>query len=125
MKNIALKGILLVTVIILSSFTAEESFVGVKKILGEWDYKVPDASYEYQEGVLVLTRIDGELKGEVRIQGQGVPLEEIVYKKNNLTALIYVQGDTVKLDLNFKKHSFEGTVDYSMGTLTMTGTKKK
>lgn len=125
MKNLAVKSLLVLSVIVMTGFTMKEtSFLGVKKILGEWDYTVPEASYEYQNGVLVLSKVDGDLSGEVQIGGQGIPLEELVYAKNNLKATIYVQGESVKLDLNFKKKSFEGTVSYSQGTMNMKGTKK-
>ncbi len=124
MKNVALKSFVLLAVVVLSSFTLADDFMGVKKILGEWDYTVPDASYEYQKGVLVLSKVDGEFAGEVQISGQGIPLEDLVYEKNNLKASIYVQGESVKLDLNFTKKAFEGTVSYSQGSMEMKGTKK-
>lgn len=125
MKKIALKSLILLTVVVLSSFTVTESFMGVKKILGEWDYAIPDAPYEYQKGVLVLKKIDGELSGEMVIGGQGSPMEEIVYEKNNLKAKMNVQGETVRFNLNFTKKTLEGTVSYSQGSLDITGTKKK
>lgn len=125
MKKIALKSLILLAVIVLSSFTVTESFMGVKKILGEWDYAIPDAPYEYQKGVLVLKKIDGELSGEMVIGGQGSPMEEMVYEKNNLKAKMNVQGETVRFNLNFTKKTLEGTVSYSQGSLDITGTKKK
>lgn len=125
MKKIALKSLILLTVVVLSSFTVTESFMGVKKILGEWDYAIPDAPYEYQKGVLVLKKIDGELSGEMVIGGQGSPMEEMVYEKNNLKAKMNVQGETVRFNLNFTKKTLEGTVSYSQGSLDITGTKKK
>ena len=124
MKNFTIKSLLILTVIVLSSYSVPESFMGVKKILGEWDYMVPDASYEYQKGVLFLDKVDGELTGEVRIGGQGMALENIVFEKKNLKGDIYVQGEIVKLDLNFSKKTFEGTVTYSQGSMKMNGTKK-
>ncbi len=124
MKNVALKGFLLLSIIVLSSFAVKDSFVGVKKILGEWDYSIPDAPYEYQKGVLVLKKVDGELTGEMVIGGQGSPLEDVTFEKNELNAMMNVQGETVRFKLNFTKKTFEGIVSYSQGTLDMTGTKK-
>ncbi len=124
MKNVALKSLILLSIVVLSSFTMVDSFMGVKKILGEWDYSIPDAPYEYQKGVLVLKKIDGVLSGEMIMGGQGSPMEEIVYKKNNLKAVMNVQGEIVNFDLNFTKKTLEGTVSYSQGTLEMKGTKK-
>lgn len=124
MKNVALRSLVILSIVVLSSFTMVDSFMGVKKILGEWDYSIPDAPYEYQKGVLVLKRVDGVLSGEMIIGGQGSPMEEIVYKKNNLKAVMNVQGEIVNFDLNFTKKTLEGTVSYSQGTLGMKGTKK-
>ena len=124
MKKVALKSLILLTVVIVSGFTIADSFMGVKKIVGEWDYSIPDAPYEYQKGVLVLKKVDGELTGEMIIGGQGSPMEEMVYEKNNLKAMMNVQGETVRFNLNFKKKTLEGTVSYSQGSLDITGTKK-
>ena len=124
MKNVALRSLILLSIIVLSSFTVVDSFMGVRKILGEWDYSIPDAPYEYQKGVLVLKKIDGVLSAEMIMGGQGSPMEEIVYKKNNLKAVMNVQGEIVNFDLNFTKKTLEGTVSYSQGTLEMKGTKK-
>jgi len=98
--------------------------MGVKKILGEWDYSIPDAPYEYQKGVLVLKKTDGVLSGEMVIGGQGSPMEEIVYEKNNLKAVMNVQGETVRFNINFTKKTLEGTVSYSQGSMDIKGTKK-
>lgn len=124
MKNKGLKALMLMSIVLLSSFTVADSFVGVKKIIGEWDYTVPDASYEYQSGVLILSKVDKELTGKLNIGGYDIPLDDVDYKKNNLKASINVQGETVTLDLNFTKSTFEGTASYSMGDLTMKGVKK-
>ena len=124
MKKVALKSLILVAVMVLSSFSVADSFMGVKKILGEWEYSIPDAPYEYQKGVLVLKKVDGELSGEMIIGGQGSPMEEMVYEKNNLKAMMNVQGETVRFNLNFTKKALEGTVSYSQGSMNITGTKK-
>ena len=124
MKKVALKSLILLAVMVLSSFSVADSFMGVKKILGEWEYSIPDAPYEYQKGVLVLKKVDGELSGEMIIGGQGSPMEEMVYEKNNLKAMMNVQGETVRFNLNFTKKALEGTVSYSQGSMNITGTKK-
>ncbi len=130
MKKVALKSLIVLSIVVMSSFTVAEnftvaeSFMGMKKILGEWDYSIPDAPYEYQKGVLVLKKVDGELSGEMIIGGQGSPMEEMVYEKNNLKAMMNVQGETVRFNLNFTKKALEGTVSYSQGSLGITGNKK-
>ena len=124
MKIITFKSILFLSIIVLSSFAVKDSFVGVKKILGEWECSIPDAPMEYQKGVLVLSRVEGVLAAEMVMGGQGMPLEDVVYEKDVLKGKMDVQGETVRYNLNFTKKSFEGIVSYSQGTLDITGTKK-
>ena len=124
MKNITFKSILFLSIIVLSSFAVKDSFVKVKKILGEWECSIPDAPIEYQKGDLVLSIVDGVLTAEMVFGGQGMPLEDVVYEKNVLKAKMEVQGETVRYNLNFTKKSFEGVVSYSQGTLDIKGTKK-
>lgn len=124
MKNLIIKSVLVLSIVIFSGFTLADSFVPMKKILGEWECAIPDAPYEYQNVVLVLTEVDGELNGEMRVGGQEMPMKDIVFKKSNLKASMNVQGEAVDFDLNFTKKTLEGSVTYSEGTLDITGTKK-
>jgi len=124
MKNITFKSILFLSIIVLSSFAVKDSFVKVKKILGEWECSIPDAPIEYQKGDLVLSKVDGVLTAEMVFGGQRMPLEDVVYEKDVFKAKLDVQGETVRYNLNFTKKSFEGVVSYSQGTLDITGTKK-
>lgn len=111
--------------VVVSSFTAIDDFKVNKKILGEWEYNVPQAGYEYQKGVIMFSAEGKELKGEVLIGNQSMPMESVVNKKNNVKAKIYVEGEGVSLDLNFEETTFKGTVSYSEGTLEIIGSKKE
>lgn len=124
MKAIIIKSTLILSVIVLSAFSVKDSYIGVKKVLGEWECAIPEAPYEYQNIVLVLSKVDGKLEGEMQVGGQGIPMRDMVFDKSNLKATMDVQGERVNFDLNFTKKTLEGTVNYSEGTLDITGTKK-
>ena len=124
MKNIMLKSTLVLTLILMSSFTLLGTFKVNKKILGEWEYSVPQAPYEYQKGVLILSKEGKELKGEMLVQGYTTVLEELVNVKGNVKATVNIEGESVAFDLNFSKNTFEGTVSYSQGSMEINGTKK-
>ncbi len=124
MKNIMLKTTLVLTLIVMSSFTLLGTFKVNKKIIGEWEYSIPQAPYEYQTGVLILSKEGKELKGEMVVGGYTTILEELINVKRNVTANMDVQGEIVSFDLNFSKNTFEGTVSYSQGSMEITGNKK-
>jgi hypothetical protein len=125
MKNISFTGTIVLMLVVVSSFTAIDDFKVNKKILGEWEYNVPQAGYEYQKGVFVFSKEGKELKGEVLIGNQSMPMESVVNQKNNVKAKINVQGEGVSLDLNFEETTFKGTVTYSEGTMEISGSKKE
>ena len=124
MKNIMLKSTLALVLTVISSFTLMESFKVNKKVLGEWEYAVPQAPYEYQKGVLVLSKEGKELKGEMVVGGYSIALEELVNVKTNVKAKVNIEGENVMFDLNFSKSTFAGTVSYSQGSMDITGSKK-
>ena len=124
MKNIMLKSTLVLTLIIMSSFTLLGTFKVNKKILGEWEYAAPQAPYEYQKGVLVFSKEGKELKGEMVVGGYSIAMEELVNLKANVKASINIEGEIVSFDLNFDKKTFEGTVFYSQGEMEISGNKK-
>lgn len=125
MKSAILKMTLVFMVIVISGFTIAETFKVNKEILGEWEYTVPDAPYEYQKGVMILAKDHKELKGEMIIGGYSTPLVDLVNVKYNVKASMDVQGEGVTFDINFDGNTFKGTVDSSEGTMEISGSKKK
>ncbi|RLD76490.1 MAG: hypothetical protein DRJ07_16280, partial [Bacteroidetes bacterium] len=60
MKNLILKGSLVLTFLVMMSFTGIDSTVSEKIFIGTWEYEAPDAPYEYQEGEIVFAKKEGK-----------------------------------------------------------------
>ncbi len=125
MKNLIFKSSIILSLVLLTSFSVKESTFGIKKIIGVWEYSVPDAPYQYQQGVITFSKNKKEISGFLTIQGTKLNLENIVSKKNNITCDVYLEGETITFNLIFKKKLFSGKVHYSQGSLDITGTKKE
>ena len=125
MKNISFISTIALLLVLVSGFNVMDDSRVNKKILGEWEYNVPQAGYEYQKGAIVFSKQGKELKGEVVIGNQSIPMQDVVNKKNNVKAKINVQGEGVSLDLNFEETTFKGTVTYSQGAMEISGNKKE
>ncbi len=125
MKNFILKGTMILSFILMTSFTVTESVSVADNLLGTWTYEAPDAPYEYSEGELVFSKKDGKMVGDVVIDGYKIEMENLVTKKDKVTFEVYVEGETVTIDLLVKKKSFTGTASYSEGDLEFNGKKIK
>ena len=125
MKNFILKGSMLLTLLVILSFTGIENTVSSKKIIGTWEYSAPDAPYEYQNGKMVFEMKEKTLTGYASIEGNKIDMENLVEKKGKVTCEAYIGGETVNFEMIFKKDTFSGKVSYSQGSLEITGTKVK
>ena len=125
MKNLILKSSIVLSLILMMSFTVKESAFGTKRIVGVWEYSVPNAPYQYQQGIITFSKNKKDISGFLTVQGTKLNLENIISKKNNIICDVYLEGETVTFDLTFKKKLFSGKVTYSQGSLDITGTKKE
>lgn len=125
MKNLILKGSMLLTLLVMLSFTGIESTVSSKNVVGTWEYSAPDAPYEYQEGKIVFEMKENKLTGYVSIDGYKIEMKNIVEVKGEVTCKAYIEGESVSFVILFKKESFTGKASYSEGTLEITGARVK
>lgn len=124
MKNLVLKASLVLTFLVMVSFTGIDNSVNTKNFIGTWEYEAPDAPYEYQEGEIVIAKKDGKLVGYASIDGYKIDLEDVVGKADKLTCEAYIEGESILFELVFKKNSFSGTASYSEGALPFSGKRK-
>ena len=124
MKKIIVSSVMILTVVLMSSFAVNEVIDDSKNALGTWEYSVPDAPYEYQQGELIIEKKDGKLTGHMMMDGYKTTIEDVVAKNNNLTFYLYVESEKVTFDLDFENKTFSGSVSYSEGELKISGKKK-
>ena len=125
MKNLILKGLLVLILFVTASFLTINKDTSDMKMVGSWEYSAPDAPYEYQEGEIHFLMQEDKLVGFVSIDGYKIELEDVIVKGDKVTCEVYVEGESVTLELKFKKKSFTGTASYSEGTLDFSGKKIK
>lgn len=125
MKNLLKTSILLFSIVLLSSFTSTAINSDIKDVIGTWNYSVPNAPIEYQQGQLILEEKEGELSGYALIGEFKNNIIKPKLEDNNLTFSMYIEDTDVSFNLNFNKDKFTGIVMYSEGTLDITGRKNK
>ena len=114
---------LILLAVLFSNFTNPINLNNTTKVVGNWEYSVPDAPYEYQNGELIIENMGNALSGHLKVNDGEIELLDIILDKNTLTFNVYIEDTQVSFKLDFEKKSFAGNVSYSEEILSITGTK--
>ena len=123
MKKIMTTKIILLSVVLLSSFISVNLTSDNKDVIGTWNYAVPNAPAEYQKGQLILEDKEGELSGYTKIGDYKNYIENPKLENKTLTFTMFIEDTDVSFDLNFDHNKFSGKVTYTEGILDITGVK--
>lgn len=92
-----------------------------KPIVGEWKYKVAQAPYGYDTGVISFKEVEKKLTGDITFDsGYKVKLQSVVFKNDTLKVGVYVDSEYVNILSHVKGKKLEGIVDSSMGKMDLT-----
>lgn len=95
------------------------------EIIGSWEYVALNQGFNFQKGIVVFTFEGGQLKGNVKIGDQVIPMRKLIFEDDKVRAYIFVNGVQVDLYLKFlMDYSFEGVVSNPSGYLKVKGCKK-
>lgn len=116
---------ILMLVMLAASFTAVNA---QKKVdpAGTWTYEANMAPYEYSSGDIVVAK-DGKDYTVQIVLGEyyKVKGEKVVYENNELTFVVYIEGESIDIKMTIGKEEAKGTASYSDGDLSITAKKKK
>jgi len=112
-------------VMLFASFTSAVSAQKKVDPTGTWAYEANQAPYEYSSGDIVVTKEAKDFIAEMVLGDYKTKAEKVVYEKNELTFVVYVDVEAVDIKLTVEKESMEGTASYSEGTIPITAKKKK
>lgn len=120
-----MKKLLLLTTLMVFSVI---SFVSVaqekKSAVGNWNYEVSQAPYGYDKGKMSLSEEKKVLKGNVSFQsGYRVDLQNVTLKNDTLRARVFVDGENVNITARINKNNMTGTVNSSMGIMSLKAQK--
>ncbi|MEQ9286175.1 MAG: hypothetical protein RIG77_04660 [Cyclobacteriaceae bacterium] len=91
---------------------------------GTWEYKVPQAPYEYQTGKMLVKKVESGYEVKFNINGTEMKARNVKFSDSNLTFATYVENEYVTFKIKVAAKTMEGTVSYSEGRLGITAKKK-
>lgn len=93
-------------------------------ILGVWDYTALDVPYEYSKGIIYITKEGKDHKVKVTIGESSLDGENVVVDKNEVRFQVYVEGQTVDINLSAKGNDLSGQGSTSDGIFSLSGKRK-
>jgi hypothetical protein len=116
---------ILMLVVLAASFTSVNAQKKVDPV-GTWSYEADQAPYEYSSGDIVVSKEGKDLKVEIQLgEYYKIKGEKVIYDSNELSFVVYIEGESISIKATMEKESFEGTASYSDGTIPIKGKKKK
>lgn len=93
-------------------------------ILGVWDYTAEDVPYEYSKGIIYITKEGKDFMVKVAISESSIDGENVVIDKNEVRFQVYVEGQTVDINLSAKGNDLTGQGSTMDGIFSLSGKKR-
>jgi len=93
---------------------------------GIWKFNAPTAPEGYAAGEFIIGK-EGKSYSVVFALDEyyQVTASEVVYKKNRLDFVLYLEGYVVKISGTFEDEKFTGIASYAEGVIDVTAVRKK
>ena len=125
-NNFSMKTVrFLLMMVLAASFTSTVSAQKKVDPTGTWAYEASQAPYEYSTGDIVVAKEAKDFTVKMVLGEYEAETEKVVYDKNVLSFVVYVDTEAVEIKFTVEKESMEGTASYSEGTIPITAKKKK
>jgi len=93
---------------------------------GIYEYKSPEAPYEYQKGTIELKKAGSKWTAKVTVDYQTFTAQEVKVENNQVQFRISVEGNSVLIKLRHKGDTLTGTASSDAeGAMKITAERKK
>jgi len=101
-----------------STTPLKEDFKGV------WEYKAPEAPYEYSTGKFILKEADGKPVLTVKFQsGTEIKAQNVKIENDSISFAVTIEYEVVKVTGKLVGNKIAGKASYSQGVMTVTAEK--
>ena len=111
---------------LVAAFTSTVSAQKKVDPTGTWTYEATNAPYEYSSGDIVVNKDGKDYTVEIVLgEYYKVKGEKVVYENNELSFVVYIEGESIDIKCTVEKEEITGTASYSDGDIPITAKKKK
>jgi hypothetical protein len=119
-----IQGMVTLAMVLLMSLDLQGTPPAKYSPAGAWEYIVPGVPEGYDRGVMIITESEDGLAIEIGpSKDYLVKAEKVEYSNKQLSFIVYVEYEEVKISGEFKDENFEGTVSYVEGVFDINASK--
>ena len=117
---------IIMMLMLVAAFTSTVSAQKKVDPTGTWTYEATMAPYEYSSGDIVIEK-DGKDYTVQIVLGEyyKVKGEKVVYDNNELSFVVYIEGEAIDIKMTMEKEEAKGTASYTDGDIPVTAKKKE
>ena len=94
---------------------------GKENLKGTWEYKAPDAPYEYNTGKIVFEEVDGEIRITVKFRnGAIIKAQDAKIGDDSFSFKVEVEYEPVKVSGKIAGNRITGQANSSQGVINIT-----
>jgi len=117
---------LIFVVMLVAAFTSTVSAQKKADPTGTWKYEATTAPYEYSSGDIVVAKDGNDYTVEIVLgEYYKVKGEKVVYEENELSFIVYIEGEAVDIKATVGEEEMKGTASYTDGEIPITAKKKE
>jgi hypothetical protein len=91
---------------------------------GVWEYKAPEAPYEYSTGKFIFKEADGKPVVTVKLQsGTEIKAQNVKIENDSISFAVTIEYELVKVTGKLVGNKIAGKASYSQGVITVTAEK--
>lgn len=93
-------------------------------IIGYWEYYVSSVDPAYQNGIMHISKEDGNYAVNLELPGGTIPTEDVEVNGNEIKFALYVEGTRVEVNVVIDGDTLTGSGTTDQGPFTLTGIRK-
>ena len=127
-KYLVIAAVLISSTSVLANWSKDESKMNIPipadEVTGAWEYTVENVPYEYSKGVIVITKSDDNYTVKVKLTNGELAGEDVAVVGNSVTFKLYIEGQTVAVELTAEGDGITGKSTSYDGTFYIQGARQ-
>jgi hypothetical protein len=102
----------------------DSALLGEENFLGNWKYSADNVPYEYAQGILFISKKEGQLAVDVALLGGERKAQDVKVEANTLTFVLNLEGQLVTISFTVVGDKISGKASSKDGIFELKGERR-